>query len=94
MPAIGSVRRGTASAIGTSSAAGERERVQQEHQHQHQRRARPGTGQVEAIDGADPLAVEHEAEADVEAGEEEERQQRRIVQADIDQLRRVGRGIL
>ena len=70
------------------------ERVHREHRRQHQRRARARAGQVVAVNHADARCVQHEAQADEQSGEEEERQQRRIVAGDIPKLVRPGRRVL
>ncbi len=70
------------------------ERRQDEHQPHQRRRPRPRAGQVGGIDRADPPRVQHEAQADEQPGQEEERQQRRVVAADMPQLARPGDGVL
>ena len=64
-----------AAASGTSSKGTRKNGVHDEHQREHQGGASAGAGQVEAIDPADAVGVQHEAQADEQAGEEEERQQ-------------------
>ena len=61
--------------------------MQQAHQSQHERRPCPSPGQVEAIDSANPVLVQHERQADIQAGEKEERQQHGVVQRDVAELR-------
>ena len=65
-----------------------------EHRGQHQCRADARAGQIVAIDLADAVRVQHEAQADKHAGEEEERQQAGVIAGDIPDLRDPGGGIL
>ena len=68
----------------------QQERVQHEHQRQGGRGAGAGAGEVVAVDPADFAGVQHEAEGDVYAGEEEERQQAGVVERDVADLRQPG----
>ena len=72
----------------------ELEGMDQEHQPEHERGPCPGPGQVVAVDQPDPVRVQHEAQADIEPGQEEERQQYSVIEGDVAELRRVGRGVL
>ena len=81
-------------ASGTSSSGTRKNACTDEHRRQHQRRAGAGAGQVVAIDLADAVGVQHEAQADEHAGEEEERQQAGVVAGDIPELRLPGRRVL
>ena len=68
--------------------------MQHGHQRQHEQRAGTGTGQVEAVGACHVVGRGDEAQADEQAGQEEERQQRRVIQRDVAELRREGRRVL
>ena len=70
------------------------ERVHHEHRSQHQRRPGARAGQVIAVDQADTVRVQHEAQTDEYAGEKEEWQQARVISGDVPDLRLPGRRIL
>ena len=70
------------------------ERRHHEHQRQHQGGAGAGAGQVEGVDQAGAPRVQHEAQADEQPGQGEERQQAGVIEADIAELRQPGRRIL
>ena len=70
------------------------ERVQHKHERQHERRADARTGQVIAVDAGYVAVVQHEAQRHIQAGGEKERQQAKVIQRDIFNLRPPGRRVL
>ena len=70
------------------------ERMHHEHRGQHERRAGTRAGQVIAVDLADAVGIQHEAQADEHAGQKEERQQARVIAGDVPELRLPGHRVL
>lgn len=72
----------------------QQEGVDDEHEAQSERCAEACADQVVAVNAADLAVVQDEDQADVEAGEEEEGQQSRVIKADVLHLIGPGGGVL